>query len=82
MSKYLTLSGSGAVSLFSPESASLNPSSVIGSLFDPASAQGFVQPFPNCFTGISEVGDNGVRGVALHLAVELPEVRESLLRVS
>ena len=36
MSEHLTLSGSGAVSLLSPESDSVNSSSVIRSSFEPA----------------------------------------------
>ena len=41
MSEYLTLSGPGAVSLLSPESASVNSSSVIMSSFEPAFPAGF-----------------------------------------
>ena len=49
MSEYLTLSGPGAVSLLSPESASVNSSSVIMSSFEPASVRVLSSPSQTAF---------------------------------
>ena len=49
MSEYLTLSGPGAVSLLSPESALANSSSVIRSSFEPASVRVLSSPFQTAF---------------------------------
>ena len=49
MSEYLTLSGPETVSLFSPESTSVNSSSVIRSSFKPASVRVLSSPFQTAF---------------------------------
>ena len=90
MSEYLTLSEPGAVSLLSPESASVNSSSVIRLSFEPASVGVLSSPFQTaflpsslqyCSTGIYEVGGVGVHSAALHLSVELPEVSECCVSI-